>query len=212
MKKDEMEDLVKLVNQFGGSLNIGQYNEGNGVYVENVYTGSASESKSEESYFEPFASSASSDGEVSYSENPLDSELFNKALKMDKVKQALGALVSAKRGKGEFKIVHWFIVWKVFRRYRFILNEKTQTKFIQWVNDVFGWHWKTMDFKATVPETLKRTPLDEWTDSNLSTQRPQADEYLAWRDKLIDTFLDEEMSGKRDCKERFYMTWFDTDL
>lgn len=213
MKKEEMEDLVKLVNQFGGSLSIGQYNEGNGVYVENVYTGSASDSKSEEeSCFEPFAPSASSDGDVSYPESPLDSELFNKALKMEEMKRALGRIISVKRDKGELKIVHWFIVWRVFRRYRFIPNDKTQTKFIQWAKNVFGWHWITMDFKATVPETLKRTPLDEWTGSNLSSQRPQADEYLAWRDKLIDTFLDEEMSGKRNCKERFYMTWFDTDL
>ena len=33
-----MEDLVKLVNQFGDSCRIGQINLGNGVYVENVYT------------------------------------------------------------------------------------------------------------------------------------------------------------------------------
>ena len=34
MKKEEMEDLVKLVNQFGDSFKIGQINLGNGVYVE----------------------------------------------------------------------------------------------------------------------------------------------------------------------------------
>ena len=33
MKKEEMEDLMKLVNQFGDSCRIGQINLGNGVYV-----------------------------------------------------------------------------------------------------------------------------------------------------------------------------------
>lgn len=215
MTKEEMTELFEKAKAKGQPIVIGQYNEGNGFYVENVYaqSSSGSESKSENvSDFEPFVASAPFGDEISYPDSPLAADLFNKALKMDKVKQALGALVSAKRDKGEFKIVHWFIVWKVFRRYRFIPNDKTQIKFIQWAKNVFGWDWKTMDFKATVPETLKRTPLDEWTGSNLSSQRPQADEYLAWRDKLIDTFLDEEMSGKRNCKERFYMTWFDTDL
>ena len=93
MKKEEMEDLVKLASQFGGNFSIGQYNEGNGVHVENVYTNNASDSKSEaDGSFEPFAPSApsaSSDGDIDYSESPLDSELFNTALKMEEVPSAI---------------------------------------------------------------------------------------------------------------------------
>lgn len=216
MKKEEMEDLVKLASQFGGNFSIGQYNEGNGVYVENVYTNNASDSKSEaDGSFEPFAPSApsaSSDGDIDYPESPLDSELFNTALKMEEVKRALGRITSAKRDKGELKIVHWFIVWRVFRRYRFIPNDKTQTKFIQWAKNVFGWDWKTMDFKMVVSDVLKTIPLDKWTVSELSTQRPQAEEYLAWRDLIIATFLEGETDERRDCKEEFCNTWFDTEL
>nr|WP_298561513.1 hypothetical protein [uncultured Prevotella sp.] len=133
-------------------------------------------------------------------------------MKMEEVKRALGRITSAKRDKGELKIVHWFIVWRVFRRYRFIPNDKTQTKFIQWAKNVFGWDWKTMDFKMVVPDALKTIPLDKWTVSELSTQRPQAEEYLAWRDLIIATFLEGETDERRDCKEGFCNTWFDTEL
>lgn len=216
MKKNEMEDLVKLVSQFGGSLNIGQYNEGNGVYVENVYVQPSSDSGSESeetSDFEPFSQAAPSGDEVAYPDSPLESGLFNDALRMDEVKRALGRIVSAKRSKGELKMVHWFIVWKVFRRYRFIPKDKTQAKFIQWAQEVFGWDWKTMDFKGSnVPEALRNTPIDEWRVCELSSQRPQAEEYVSWRDLVVDAFLDEGMNGKQDCKESFCKHWFDTGL
>ena len=69
-----------------------------------------------------------------------------------------------------------------------------------------------MDFKKLVPDALQTIPLDKWTVSELSTQRPQAEEYLAWRDLIIATFLEGETDERRDCKEGFCNTWLDTEL
>ena len=148
-----------------------------------------------------------------YPESNLDAVLFNEALNMPKLKQALGTLVAAKRGKGELKIAHWFIVWKVFRRYNFITKQPTQSKFIQWVTTVFGWNWQAKDFKGSVvPEGVRNIALDEWTIEKLSAQRPQAVDYMSWRDTLMEAFLTNAGNGRKDCKGELCSRWFDTNL
>lgn len=149
----------------------------------------------------------------SYPESPLDAVLFNEALDMPKLKQALGALVARKRQRGELKIAHWFIVWKVFRRYNFIPKQSTQSKFIQWVTGVFGWDWQSKEFKGSVvPDGVRNIPLETWTIEKLSAQRPQAEEYMSWRDTLVRAFLTDGGKGRKDCKEELCHRWFDTNL
>ena len=148
-----------------------------------------------------------------YPDTEWDADLFNEALDMPKVKQALGALVTKKRQRGELKIAHWFIVWKVFRQYNFIPKQQTQSKFIQWVKLVFGWDWQSKNFKGSVvPEGVRNIPLNEWAREKLSAQRPQADEYIGWRDALTEIFLTDGGNGRMDCKNDFCTRWFDTNL
>lgn len=150
---------------------------------------------------------------LSYPESQLDAVLFNEALDMFKLKQALGTLVARKRQRDELKIAHWFIVWKVFRRHNFIPKQQTQSKFIQWATDVFGWDWQAKDFKGSVvPEGVRNIPLDEWTIEKLSAQRPQAEEYMGWRDALTEAFLTDGGNGRKDCKDELCTRWFDTNL
>ncbi len=149
----------------------------------------------------------------SYPDSELDAVLFNEALDMPKVKQALGTLVARKKQRDELKIAHWFIVWKVFRQYNFIPKQQTQSKFIQWVTAVFGWDWKAKDFKGTVvPDGVRNIPLDKWTIEKLSAQRPQAEEYMDWRDTLTEAFLTDGGNGRKDCKDELCTRWFDTNL
>lgn len=150
---------------------------------------------------------------ASYPDSPLDANLFNEALDMAKVKQTLGTLVEGKRRRGELKIAHWFIVWKFFRQYCFIPMGQTQAKFIRWATAVFGWSWKSNDFKgSTVPKGVKEIPLGEWTMENLSAQRPQAEEYIRWRDALSEAFLTEDRKGRIECREGLCTRWFDTNM
>lgn len=229
MTKEEMEDLVKLVNQFGDSCRIGQINLGNGVYVENVYTtGSPGHSETDSSQchaengsydtivdcdLQPNEATQSASSGGSFPESELDTTLFDSALKMDEVKRMLAKLVLPKRENRTLKIVHWFIVWKVFRHYRLIPEEKTQAKFIRWVKEVFGWEWNSSDFKGSnVPDAVRTTPLNKWTVEGLSAQRPQAEEYIRWRGLLISSFMEKSPKGRVDCKESFCIRWFDTGV
>lgn len=229
MKKEEMEDLMKLVNQFGDSFKIGQINLGNGVYVENVYTADSpghSEKDSSQCHegngsydtivdcdLQPDEAAHSESSGDSFPKSELDATLFNQALNMSEVKKMLAKLVLPKREKRTLKIVHWFIVWKVFRRYRFIPEEKTQEKFIRWVKEVLGWEWNSSKFKGSnVPEAVRTTPLNEWTVEGLSAQRPQAEEYIRWRDLLVSSFMEKSPKGRVDCKESFCIRWFETGV
>lgn len=144
--------------------------------------------------------------------SPLELRLFNEALDMPKIKLALYSLVASKRPRNELKIVHWFIVWKVFRQYSFITKKQSQAKFIQWVKDVFGWDWQSSNFKGTIVPHGVRKPLNEWTIESLSVQRPQAEDYLNWRDTLVEAFLTDGVNGRKDCKSELCSRWFDTNL
>ena len=129
------------------------------------------------------------------------------------MKRMLAKLVLPKRENRTLKIVHWFIVWKVFRHYRLIPEEKTQAKFIRWVKEVFGWEWNSSDFKGSnVPDAVRTTPLNKWTVEGLSAQRPQAEEYIRWRGLLISSFMEKSPKGRVDCKESFCIRWFDTGV
>lgn len=146
--------------------------------------------------------SASSGG--SFPESELDTTLFNSALKIDEVKKVLAKLVLPKRENRTLKIVHWFIVWKVFRHYRLIPEEKTQAKFIRWVKEVFGWEWNSSDFKGSnVPDAVRTTPLNKWTVEGLSAQRPQAEEYIRWRGLLIPVLWRSLLRGESIARSHF---------
>lgn len=138
-------------------------------------------------------------------------DLFDERLKVPEIKVELHRLVEEECAKGEWNIAHWFVVWKVFRHYRFITKERTQARFIRWVKDEFGWDWKTNNFKGTnVHSSMKDIELSDWNIDNICTQIPQAKKFIDWKNKLVDAFLSSENDGRRDCKEQFCSAWFNT--
>lgn len=151
---------------------------------------------------------------TSYPPSQYDDPLFRKELIISAIKAELGRLMEEEKiEKGEWNIAHWFVVWKMFRHYRFITKENTQAMFVRWVAEVFGWDWKTNDFKGTnVHSSLKNIDFDKWTYDNICGQTAQAEKFIHWKNKLMDAFLTPEKDGRRDCKEQFRSAWFDTKL
>ncbi len=134
---------------------------------------------------------------------------FHPSLKIEEVKQALYRLISMEDQNGEVRIAHWFVVWKFFKRYKF--TDASQADFIRWVKAVYGWKWKTENFKGSVVlDSLKNIPLDEWTEEKISGQDRQAEGYIRWRDTLIDAFLQKDNDNRMQCREEFRSAWFAT--
>lgn len=134
---------------------------------------------------------------------------FHPSLKIEEVKQALYRLISMEEQNGEVRIAHWFVVWKFFKRYKF--TDASQAAFISWVKAVYGWKWKTENFKGSVVlDSLKKNPLDEWTEEKISGQDRQAEGYIRWRDTLIDAFLEKDNDNRMQCREEFRSAWFAT--
>jgi len=63
-----------------------------------------------------------------------------------------------------------------------------------------------------VPEGVRNIALDEWTIEKLSAQRPQAVDYMSWRNTLAEAFLTDGAKGRKDCKGELCTRWFDTNL
>lgn len=217
MTKEQIEELLADSKDFGFSLNIEQYNEGNGILVKNVYQlknkteEAASDTKpvnTEATTAEPMAES------TPYPPSQYDAMLFREELIMPALKAELGRLMEEEKiEKGEWNIAHWFVVWKMFRHYRFIPKDNTQAMFIRWVTEVFGWDWKSTNFKGTnVHPSMKSVAFCEWTYDNICGQATQADKFIHWKNKLEDAFLTLEKKGRRDCKEQFRTAWFDTKM
>lgn len=217
MTKEQIEELLADSKDFGFSLNIEQYNEGNGILVKNVYQlknkteEAASDTKpvnTEATTAEPMAES------TPYPPSQYDAMLFREELIMPALKAELGRLMEEEKiEKGEWNIAHWFVVWKMFRHYRFITKDNTQAMFIRWVTEVFGWDWKSTNFKGTnVHPSMKSVAFCEWTYDNICGQATQADKFIHWKNKLEDAFLTLEKKGRRDCKEQFRTAWFDTKM
>ncbi len=138
--------------------------------------------------------------------------IFYDYIRLPELKRRLGELIGQRQQVQRIKIVDWYIVWAFFRSRRF-LDDQTQTKFVRWVDDTFGWEWSTTDFKSSVPGEVKNAPIDQWDEGqhSPSAQKPTAKDYIAWRDALADAFLEApDKHGRRACKAEFRTRYFDT--
>lgn len=213
MTKEEIEDLLEDAKEFGFSLNIEQYNEGNGILVKNVYQ--LKEKPEETTSNTQQADTATIVAEPALDDTPYlpsqyDACLFREELHMPAIKAELGRLIEEEKSERDLYITHWLVVWRVFCHFGFFELKKSQSTFIKWVADVFGWEWKTKKFAGEfIPVGIKDRKLDEWSLDNICSQRPQAQLYLTWKNKLVDAFI-EEKDGRLDCKQQFCTKWFDT--
>lgn len=182
----------------------------------NQYTADASRKQPEEAMSITMGQPAPESAPVaaSYPPSQYDDILFREELVMPAIKAELGRLMEEEKiEKGKWNIAHWYVVWKMFRHYKFITKENTQAMFIRWVAEVFGWDWKTNDFKGTnVHSSLKNIVFDAWTYDNICGQTTQAEKFIHWKNKLVEAFLTPEKKGRRDCKEKFRTAWFATKL
>lgn len=213
MTKEQIEELLEDAKDFGFSLNIEQYNEGNGILIKNVYQ-LKENSKKTSSNIKPMdtetTDSESALDVTPYPPSQFDDILFRKELVMPAVKAELGRLTEEEKSERDLNIAHWLVVWRVFCHFGFFEIKQSQTTFIKWVADVFGWKWKTKKFAGEfIPVGIKDRNLDEWSLDNICSQRPQAELYLTWKNKLVDAFI-EEKNGRQDCKQQFYTRWFNT--
>lgn len=80
---------------------------------------------------------------LTYKQSPNDT-IFHDAIDVEKVKKVLPTFKLKTVVTG---IKYWFVVHKVLEEIHW-LQKKQDTLFIQWVKDVYGWEWKTEDFKS----------------------------------------------------------------
>lgn len=145
---------------------------------------------------------------------PDDCDLFRTEIRVPELTQMLSQLVRQRQQQGKvINRTHWYVVWKTFYTYHFITDKNTHKKFIQWVDDNFGWTGKVRDFRHISPEGVADIPLDKWSDENPpSSQAPQAKDYTVWRDALKEAFICVDYNGNLNCRKEFRTNWFDTSL
>lgn len=213
MTKEQIEELLEDAKEFGFSLNIEQYNEGNGILVKNVYQLKENTQKTSDDMKPMDTETTDSESALdvtSYPPSQYDATLFRKELIISAIKAELGRLIEEEKSERDLNITHWLVAWRVFSHFGFFEMKKSQSTFVKWVADVFGWEWKTKKFAGEfIPVGIKDRDLDEWSLDNICSQRPQAELYLTWKNKLVDAFT-EEKDGRLDCKQQFCTKWFDT--
>lgn len=96
------------------------------------------------------------DKENKHNQSTCDDSIFRKEIDIEKVKQKLPEFVSLK----VTGIKRWFVIYIVLFEIDFLADTKA-TRFIKWVEEVWGWKWSTKDFKS-VAQGFKHTLSTQW--------------------------------------------------
>ena len=128
--------------------------------------------------------------------------IFHKAVNTERVKAAIGRLAAEKGWEqgSRLSLKQWFIVHKVLEEIGWFDNTADR-RFIMWVDDVFGWSWKTRDFKSVLPD-FKRTHSTAWNENTVNdpgTGRA----YRRFADEVRGTFTDTDRQGLLTDKAEF---------
>ena len=135
---------------------------------------------------------------ISYPKSSLDG-IFHEAVNVERVKDALRGLIAEQRTNGSRRLL-WFIMHKVLTEIDW-LNDSKQTSFIKWVTDVYGWEWKTKNFKQ-VDSNFKRTLTTAW-DENTVKDRGTGRRYRDFANCVRSRFVDVGRQGEIDDKREF---------
>ena len=144
----------------------------------------------------------------SYPQSKLDG-IFHPSLDMNKIKEGINGIIITKGKESFFQespVKWWFVVHKVLEEIDW-LDDKQDTKFINWVKDVYGWNHKTHNFKSIL-SGFKHTPSTKWdanTVKNMNTGR----QYRDLADYVRNTFVDINTNGKITDKVAFLRRGFD---
>ena len=139
--------------------------------------------------------------DIIFPQSSLD-DIFHIALNISKVKDGINRIIIAKGKEGKFllSVKWWFVVHKVLEEIDW-LNDKQDTKFIQWVDDVFGWKWKTRDFKSVLAG-FKHTHSTKW-DSNTVKDMNTGRQYRELADYIRNMFVNINSDGRITDKQEF---------
>lgn len=133
--------------------------------------------------------------------SPLDS-IFHRALNVAKVKKAIEQIVIMKGVEGKFRLSlkQWFVVHKVLEEISW-LDDDTDTKFVEWIRDVYHYEGKTGNFKSVLAP-FKHTHSTKW-DENTVSDRQTGREYRQLADYVRSLFVTIGRDGRIEDKEEF---------
>jgi hypothetical protein len=128
--------------------------------------------------------------------------IFHRALNINKVKVGINRIIIAKGKEGKFQlsVKWWFVVHKVLEEIDW-LNDKQNTKFIQWIDDVYGWEWKTRDFKSVLAG-FKHTHSTKWNEDTVKDANTGR-EYRDFANYVRSQFVDIDANGEITDKQEF---------
>lgn len=151
--------------------------------------------------FEEVAAAEPAGGVDAWPASPLDG-IFHKAVNTERVKAAIGRLAAEKGWEqgSRLSLKQWFIVHKVLEEIDWF-DDTTDRRFIMWVDDVFGWSWKTRDFKSVLPD-FKRTHSTAWNENTVNdpgTGRA----YRCFADEVRGVFVSTDRQGRLTDRAEF---------
>lgn len=98
---------------------------------------------------------------ISYPESNWD-KIFKDAIDVAKIKPVISSLLPESPSATD-----WFVVHKILEEIEW-LQDNTDTHFISWVNDVYGWPNKAKNFKRILPGFKKEKSLD-WNTQTITS-------------------------------------------
>lgn len=129
-----------------------------------------------------------------YPESDWD-KIFKDVLDLNKVKQILSSLLN-----GDFSITNCFIAHKVLEEIDY-LQDEMDTHFISWIDSIYGWEFKTRNFKSVNPGFKNVHSLD-WTTRTITSAKIAKD-YIDLAKKIRNVFV-LEMDGKNVIRDNKY--------
>lgn len=130
-----------------------------------------------------------------YPESEWD-KIFKDAIDVKKVKIVLHKLLPLKTS-----ITTWYIIYKIFVEIDW-LQDSISIHFISWVKDVYGWQYKTEDFKNSVNSELKQQHSLDWNTRTMTSAKIAKDN-IDFADSVRKEFVI-DMEGKTVKKDNKY--------
>lgn len=128
--------------------------------------------------------------------------IFHRALNVARVKEAIRQIVITRgeAGRHRLSLKQWFVVHKVLEEIGW-LDDDTDTRFIEWIRQVFQYDGKTCDFKSVKSE-FKHSHSSTWGADTVK-DRQTGREYRALADYVRSLFVTTGSDGSIHDREEF---------
>lgn len=156
----------------------------------------------EDSAYSRISSEVSDD--IATPDNPVSTldTIFHRALNIAKVKKAIEQIVIMKGEEGKYRlsVKQAFVLHKVLEEICW-LDDDTDTKFIEWFGDVYGWPWKARDFKSVLAP-FKHSHSTTWGADTVKDRQTGRD-YRELADYVRSQFVSIGKDGQIEDKVEF---------